>query len=286
MNSETLSKAGLLFLLEDTDIQRKILEIVSIQRENSAANPKDASDKISALESELRSVIDENESALNQLQKASEKILALESKLRDVTNEKNSALNQLQSARVEIYQLKADLSKAAQREKNYLAESEELEKSNARLKNSLAELQKKFADFERGWQLFQAYQRVGAHARQILDTGVFLRNNFMAFICGGAQPNSLENIWDVTHECVLSGDTADADILWQIFEYSLELVNSARAQASYSILPVNVGDRFDSDFHAEGPNSRSQGYISAVYLRGFQNDYNRRVIRKSIVRVS
>lgn len=259
-----MNKEELLNFLDDADIRQKILEIVA------GENPA---------EENLRDVVAEKNSALA-------KISALEKNLRDVTNEKNSAQNQLQTARVEIYQLKSDLSKAAQREKNYQAESVELEQQISRLQKSYSDLQKKFADFERGWRLFQDYQRVGAHARQILDSGVFPRNNFLAFICGGAQANSLEIIWDVVRDCALSGDNSDAKILWQIFEFCIELVNSSRAQASYQILPVQAGDRFDPDFQLEGPNSRSQGYISAVLIRGFQNNYNCRVIRKSIVQVS
>ena len=144
------------------------------------------------------------------------------------------------------------------------------------------QLQQRFA---RGWQLFQKYQSVGAHARQLLQ-GVFTHDNFMSFICGGAQSESLETLWDVLRECVMNNRPQDAETLSEVFEYCLELVNSTKAQAGYSILPVNPGDRFDSDLHSEGPNSRAQGKISNVYLPGFRNDYNRRIIRKSIVQVS
>ena len=78
----------------------------------------------------------------------------------------------------------------------------------------------------------------------------------------------------------------DAEILGEIFEYCLELVNASKAQASYSILPVNVGDRFDSDVHIEAPGSRAQGTVAAVYLPGYRNDYSGKIIRKSIVQVS
>ena len=108
----------------------------------------------------------------------------------------------------------------------------------------------------------------------------------MSFICGGAQSNSLEKIWDVLRECVISGKQQDAEILWEVFEYCLELVNSSKAQPGYSILPVKEGDRFDFELHSEGSNSRAQGRISNIYLRGYRNDYNGKIIRKSIVQVS
>ena len=141
-------------------------------------------------------------------------------------------------------------------------------------------------DFAHGLEFFKKYQGVGSHARQLLK-GVFTRsNNFMSFICGGAQVDSLENIWDVWRECVMTDKQEDAEILGEVFMYCLELVNASKVQASYSILPVKVGDRFDSDIHVEGPGSLAQGRISAVYLPGYRNNYNRRIIRKSIVQVS
>ena len=141
-------------------------------------------------------------------------------------------------------------------------------------------------DFTRGIEIYQKYQEVSNHTRQLLAAGVFTRDNFKSFICGGAQVNSLETIWDVWRECVIGGKNQDAEILGEVFMYCLELVNASKVQASYSILPVRVGDRFDSDIHVEAPGSRAQGKISAVYLPGYRNNYNQRIIKKSIVKVS
>ncbi len=159
---------------------------------------------------------------------------------------------------------------------------QDLDDANQKISDLEGQLQQRFA---RGWELFKKYQTIGAHARQLLQ-GVFTRENFMSFICGGAQSESLEKIWDVLRECVMNSRQHDAEILWEVFEYSLELVNSSRAQVSYSILPVSDGDRFDSDLHTEAPGSRAQGKVARVYLPGFRNDYNRRIIKKSIVQVS
>lgn len=155
----------------------------------------------------------------------------------------------------------------------------------SRLENSVAELNAQLQEcFAVGQTLFQKYRRLGSHARQLLQ-GVFPHENFMSFICGGAQTNSLETIWDVLRECVMKGQLQDAEILREIFTYCLQLVNASKLQAGYSILPVNVGDVFDSDVHTETPDSLAHGKISAVRLPGFRNDYSGRVIRKSVVQV-
>ena len=163
------------------------------------------------------------------------------------------------------------------------AENRRLEQEKSSLQGTLKRVREQSARrFERGWELFQRYQEVGAHARQILQTGVFAHDdNFMSFICGGAQPKSLETLWDVTNECMRNGRHDDAEILWDIFEYCVELVNSTKEKPRYSILAVDEGDVFDSDFQT----SRAQGKVIEVYLRGYRNNYNGKVIRKSVVRV-
>ena len=259
-----MSKDELLNLLDDKDVRRKIFKIIG-------ASNDELEEKISALEKE-------NFRLQNELH---------------TLEEKNSALNQFDSLRKENFYLKNTLSKAQQQNKNlqsdlenYQRELDVAQNKISRLRNSVDELHAQLENnFGRGRELFQNYQRVGANTRQLLK-GVFPREDFMSFICGGAQTNSLETLWDVLRDCIMSGNRQDSEILREIFEYCLELVNSSKVKASYSILPVKVGDRFDSDFHTEAPNSRAQGKISAVYLPGYKNDYNGCIIKKSIVQVS
>ena len=155
-----------------------------------------------------------------------------------------------------------------------------------KLKSTVSELRAELSQrLDEGWRLFQKYPQVSAHVRQLLN-GVFTReNDFMSFICGGAQTNSLETLWDVRRECVMHDQQQDEEILRAIFVYCLQLVSASKIQARYSLLPVREGDRFDSDVHIEGPNSRAQGRIVRVYLAGYRNDYNGKIIRKSIVQV-
>lgn len=168
--------------------------------------------------------------------------------------------------------------------KKYNDEQERTEKLQKDFDDAEGKLSR-LEDFNRGFELYQKYQGVGSHAQQLLSAGVFTRNDFTSFICGGAQVNSLETIWDVWRECVMGGKNQDAKILCEVFMYCLGLVNASKVQASYSILPVKVGDPFDSDIHVEAPGSRAQGKISEVYLPGYRNNYNHRIIKKSIVKV-
>ena len=277
-------KYNLLRLLDDAEVQRKILQIVEEPKIylEPVKPPKESpppDENISRLE-------EENSRLKNNLSEAQQRVKELEQQIQTAQSRNLRLENSLSQSERSSKDLQ---SKLAEWQKTFTREQQR----NKSLQQDLDAAQLKISDFEeqlqqrfaRGWQLFQKYQTLGAHARQLLQ-GVFTRDNFMSFICGGAQSESLEKIWDVLRECVMNSRQHDAEILWEVFEYSLELVNSSRAQVSYSTLPANVGDRFDSDLHTEAPGSRAQGKVARVYLPGFRNDYNRRIIRKSIVQVS
>lgn len=161
-----------------------------------------------------------------------------------------------------------------------------LKQKTTRLKRENEEqaqiLSQRFAD---GWEFFCAYQKVSAQSKRLLS-GVFVKpDDFTSFICGGAQDRSLEKIWDVIKGCLSQGNTKDADILWDIFEYAVELVNSAKTERIYEIMDVKPGTPFDLDLHALAAGSKAQGNIQEVYLLGYKNVYAGRVERKSIVNV-
>ena len=268
-----MDKSGLLSLLDDVDVRQKILSIMNQDTDDTQEKLPEATD-------------DNGQQRADNLQAE-----------RDYWQKKFDAEHQRAD------KLQIDVKAWIKQFENQQRRVEELQGKLDTFVNKLNDeheradrLQDKFKDAQdkldrmdeivRGWEVFQKYQDLGFHARQLLK-GVFTRNNdFMSFICGGAQTDSLETIWDVLRECVMSGKNQDAEILTEVFKYCLELVNASKVQASYSILPVKVGDRFDIDVHNEAPGSRAQGKITAVYLQGYRNDYNRRIIRKSIVQVS
>lgn len=300
-----MTKYEMLRWLDEPEVQRKILRIVKepqffLEPVKSPEEPPAPDEKLSRLEQEKDSALQrasiaerqindlrtENFQLKNNLSKTQQRVEDLEGQIKNAqfrnSRLENSLSQSEQSARSLQDKLKEwqnTFNREQQRAKTLQRDLDDANQKVSELENQLQQR------FSRGWQLFQKYQSVGAHARQLLQ-GVFTRDNFMSFICGGAQSESLEKIWDVLRECVMNSHQHDAEILWEVFEYSLELVNSSRAQVSYSVLPVNIGDRFDSDLHSEAPGSRAQGKVAQVYLPGFRNDYNRRIIRKSIVQVS
>ena len=307
-----MTKYELLRLFDDAEVQRKMLQIV--KEPQIYSEPFKTPEESPAPEENLSRLEEENFQLKNNLSKTQQRVKDSEQQIQNVQYRNSQLEKSLSQAQQRVKDLEQQIQNAQYRNSRLENSLSQSERSSKDLQSKLAEWQKTFTReqqrnkslqqdldaanqtisdleeqleqrFARGWELFQKYQSVGTHARQLLQ-GVFTRDNFMSFICGGAQSESLEKIWDVLRECVMNSRQHDAEILWDVFEYSLELVNSSRAQVSYSILPVNVGDRFDSDVHTEAPGSRAQGKIAQVYLPGFKNDYNRRIIRKSIVQVS
>ena len=272
----------------------------------------DIKEKNRMLENEnnrLKEEIGEMQGNLRQAQEvclnAKNHIQRVEGELRDSQNKNIKLSGALEEAQQKSHNLQAERDKwnnAYQTEKRnsdtlrarFQSEIDSLKQENQRLEQRKRSLEKANESlqsqlkqrFSRGWELFEAYQNASDHTKQILHNGVFTQEtNFMSFICGGAQISSLEKLLDALKECIMYGQQKDAQILWDIFEYCIELVNSSKTQAKYEVLSVNEGDRFDSDIHTEGPESLAQGKVVTVYLPGYKNTYNGKIIKKSIVQV-
>ena len=261
---------------ENNQLKEKINEVQGKLRQ--AQNMcLDAKNHIQRVEGELQDSKRKSIKLSSELEEAQQRVqnLQMESEKwrKTYQDEKHNA--DFMKARLEskIEELKQEKQRLEQRKRS-------LEKANESLQSQMEER------FSRGWELFEAYQSVDDHTKQILHNGVFTQEtNFMSFICGGAQTSSLEKLWDALRECIMYGQQKDAQILWDIFEYCIELVNSSKTQAKYEVLPTKEGERFDSDIHTEGPNSLAQGKVVNVYLPGYQNTYNGKIIKKSIVQV-
>lgn len=139
--------------------------------------------------------------------------------------------------------------------------------------------------FAEGWRLYQQYQQVSDYLRGLL-TGVFARPGFEAFIIGAAQERSLRPLWSATREALMKcRDESSANILWDIFQYSLGLVNQSRPDDVFAIENVAVGDRYDIERHALTSGSRVQGTVRVVHLPGYRNVRTGDVVCKSLVEI-
>ena len=239
---------------------------------------------------ELRDTLAEKEKELRaqsgEIERINKEILNAKRLLSDVKREKENISKDLSAKEETCKNLRAKIRDHESTIKNFLKSEGALKNENMRLKgeneNQAKDLSQRFAE---GWELFCAYQKVSSQSKRLLS-GVFVNpENFISFICGGAQDRSLEKIWDVIKGCLTQGNTKDTDILWDIFEYAVELVNSSKTERIYEIMDVKPGTPFDLDVHSLAPGSKAQGNIQEVYLLGYKNVYVGRIERKSIVSI-
>ena len=201
-----------------------------------------------------------------------EKLTAAEDRTRALEGEKRSLQSQLTAAE--------DRTRTLEGDNNYL--QSQLLAANDRASKAEEENNKRLP---RGWALFQKYPALSENVRRNLDIVFRRENDFAAFICGGAQEDCLDIIWN-TAQNALDNNQNDAALLADIFDYCLELVNASKANPWYELLQTNVGDEFDYNKHVPTGDSAAQGRIVEVLLLGYKKISNgERIIKKSIVRV-
>ena len=291
-----MTKEEFIQFLHEPEIQQEILCVISEDKsrsDNECINEKVlVNDKHLDLINELSSELQRAKNIIIQERKRAQLAEDELDKCRTLLDQMNEALTKA-NEKVEILRdnevgLRDELKDLREAEKKLRQENqhnsqrkESLEKANHKLQ---MQLEQRFA---RGWELFEQYRNVSSYTKESLHDGVFVNeDSFMSFICGIAQTSSLERLWEVLSECIMNGRKEDAVILWEIFEYAIELVNSTKIEARYEILLVNEGDRFDSDIHRGAPGSLAQGNVCIVYLPGYKNTYGNKIIRKSIVQVA
>lgn len=261
-------------LQQDCELQSIIREIVdykgtekdessnlgTTQKDESGLLDKSDKDYV-AENKELRDTLAEKEKELSaqskEIERINKEILEANRLLSDAEREKKKISKDLSAKEETCNELRATISEQESTIKGIRKSEDALKKENMRLngenEKQAKDLSQRFAE---GWELFCAYQKVSSQSKRLLN-GVFVNpENFTSFICGGAQDRSLEKIWDVIKGCLIQGNTKDSDILWDIFEYAVELVNSSKTERIYEIMDVKPGAPFDLDVHALAAGSK------------------------------
>lgn len=191
---------------------------------------------------------------------------------RDLEEQGTALCRRLEQVQREAAQARQERERAQGEAQSLRQEAEDADKA----------LSQRFAE---GWRLYQQYQQVSDYLRGLL-TGVFARPGFEAFIIGAAQERSLRPLWSATREALMKcRDESSANILWDIFQYSLGLVNQSRPDDVFAIENVAVGDRYDIERHALTGGSRVQGTVRVVHLPGYRNVRTGDIVCKSLVEI-
>lgn len=152
-----------------------------------------------------------------------------------------------------------------------------------KLQSENSQLQQKLSEsFEEGRSIYEAYQNINEHSKQLLSS-IFARDSFEAFICSGCQDRALQKIWDVTFACCNDGNVDDANVLFRAFKYFLVMVNNTCDQDIYALLSVDIGESFDNDYHIPFKGSRSQGVVAQIIIPGYYNVLTNQLLQKAVV---
>lgn len=232
---------------------------------------------------ELRRALEEAQQEIDALTEREQQALADGERYRQAFEQAQQQCRDLEkqgtALRRRLEQVQRDSAQARQERDQAQGEARSLRQE---AKNADKALSQRFAE---GWRLYQQYQQVGNYLRNFL-TGVFARPGFEAFIIGAAQERSLRPLWSATREALMKcRDESSANILWDIFQYSLGLVNQSRADDVFAIENVAVGDRYDIERHALTSGSRVQGTVRVVHLPGYRNVRTGHVVCKSLVEI-
>ena len=306
----------LLSLLQDEAVQLLICEIVT-QRQTGDINCRNSSktlgdfqpsnDSVSCSENKRKEHEDSSMETNNlqerdaqgradNLKKENEKfqkeMKAAQDRADNLKKENEKFQKEIKAAQDRADNLKKENEKFQKEMKAAQDRADNLEKENEKFQKEMEAMQGKTVNLEKqlqmrfaeGWQLFEEYQHVSAHTKQLL-THVFAHPDFSSFICGGAKTESLEKIWEVMKEYELKEDKTDRTILEQLFKYFMKLVNQTYKTENFALIEPTVGDNFDYEIQSGDKTSKTQGSISCIRLFGYKNLYANKIVKKPLVHV-
>lgn len=243
----------------------------------------------------LRSVItfdppNENREEKNYLDENSKKtqsefikleIEQLQEKLKTVKLNEEKALAKLEQANHELARGKEYNNQLNQQFQTMEGEMLELRKENELLKSNYHELA---SSFEQGLKVFHTYQCLSSELKSSLS-GIFRGETVEHFLFCGVQKPNIELLWDAIKIRVVDENYEQLEELQQIFTYFLNAYNSIFEKPLYELQTVDTNERFDHELHIRTNKSRVSGKIEHVLLKGYWNKNNRKIERKSIVKL-
>ena len=208
----------------------------------------------------------------------------LQSELEKIRGEKNSVeveRNRLQS---ELENLRGEKNSVENERNRLQSELENLRREKNSVESERDEAKRQLDErFSEGWEVYKKFLRIDADARK--ESGIY-SEDFVSFICSGAQMKRLESIWEAALDCKRNKNFNDAEIFVEVFKYCVRLVNAAQGDKVIELLNTQLGDRYDTDKHSTGgTNSAAQGVVREIILVGYRNNISKKTIKKSNVRV-
>ena len=208
----------------------------------------------------------------------------LQSELENLRGEKNSVESERNRLQSELENLRGEKNSVENERNRLQSELENLRREKNSVESERDEAKRQLDErFSEGWEVYKKFLRIDADARK--ESGIY-SEDFVSFICSGAQMKRLESIWEAALDCKRNKNFNDAEIFFEVFKYCVRLVNAAQGDKVIELLNTQLGDRYDTDKHSTGgTNSAAQGVVREIILVGYRNNISKKTIKKSNVRV-
>lgn len=134
-------------------------------------------------------------------------------------------------------------------------------------------------------QMFNNYKNLPPDIKTSLK-GIFKAETYENFIACGCQRSNIDTLWEFIKNRTVNMELSHLTELNEIFVYFIELFNGVSSNPVLKIQDVAIGEAFDTAEHIRTKNGKSSGKIAEVYLAGYQNILNNKILNKAIVRVN
>lgn len=261
------SKEALLDLLEDEEIQAKIVDIIQ-NKNNCCSNEKHTVPQmLNNEEGEEIERLNQNISCLKN------EISAIQKQKAEIISENGTLKEKISHYNQENNKLKNNVS--------------DLEDENKILNDKLSEMTEKYRDFDEFLSLYERYCSLAGEIKDIRLGNVISYKNVTSFIISCTDFDNLLCIWDFCKSLLLCGDKPENvyTVLRDIFYCFFEKTREAEKYHTYELLTTNIGEEFDDQYHIRVINSKVSGKITEVHLKGIIQSKGGDCKRQSIVTV-
>lgn len=153
------------------------------------------------------------------------------------------------------------------------------EDENRKLKEKLNGYEGQFADMI---EVHKKYLNLSSRTKESLS-GIFKDESLMGFVACGIQESNIESLWDYIKDEIKEEKYEGVNELKEIFEYLFNLYQLSNPK--YGWQEIKIGTNFDTEDHIRHSSGKVSGKIEEIMLKGYENKKNKRIIKKSLVKV-
>lgn len=277
-------KQSFLLLLEDSDIQEKVREIMLKSAVNTTLETivEDSAISDNTLTQELQEEGNNLEIEVIKLRSENEEMKEIIKKIKRAI----SSLNQDKSGlEANLSTVTSDLNQNKQSLLEVSSNYKHLKTEYDSIKAKYEEQEEKIAyyrdNFEEDLRIKEIYDALSTQTKLSTDN-IFTDPSVKGLVACGIQEKYIFNLWDYIKAEVVKGNNSDQERIIQLFE--LLFKRFKLAYPMFELQRVKAGDKFDTQSHIKHNKSDNMsGGIQSVLFHGCINTKTGKVLKPSIV---